>query len=521
MQRSTNRTVTFGALIKAPAIGLLKDERASGLRFFSRLMSILCGLLLVVPVGAGWAATASKIDRLKMDNNLRMNDMVVSAEAVDAATDSTPMGSANRMPTLAALVARAEAHDPNYRAAQAGLLGAREYETIGRASVLPVVRASGSRSRNRQDREIRQGSQRLEDRRFYDSTSATVQLRQPIYAPEAVARYKEALAVVDEAEVAFADEYAQMVIRVVDAYLNAVFSAQRASVLRQSVNDLDALLKSAERRFEYGDSTRSEVLDLTARLQRAKAQSRSADNEHRTAVARLASLTGSLSTEVLALIEDVGNPLQLSRGSIEGWSRVAYRSSTQRLTSEAKIAQAEAALLRAKGAGRPRVDALASFSLNDSDTVNTVGQEFETGSLGLQVSVPIFSSGSDRASVRQAKAFLRQAREELSAVELELDRSVRDAYDSFISAIEQERALIAVKRSAAVSAEVAARGYEAGVQSLLDVVVAKGLERDVALEALQIRYETARAFVVLHNLAGQVDDELINALSNAFSGRGS
>lgn len=474
-------------------------------------------LLLALGLSAGpvfASSTDANMKRLKLDNNLRLS------EAEHAPVDgdvSAPAVDSEGGPTLASLVERAQRHDPNYRAALAGLDGAREYKTIGRASLLPVMQASGSRSRNRQDREIQQGSQRLEDRRFYDSASATLQLRQPIYAPETRARYREALALVDEAEVAFTDEFAQMVIRVIDAYLNVLFSSSRADVLRGSAEDLDALLKSAERRFEYGDSTRVEVLDLKARQQRAWVQARSADNDRRSTISRLASLVGGVDRAPFERISDAGGILKLSRGSIDGWTRVAHGSSTQRLTGLAQIAQAEAAVLRAKGANRPRLDALASFAINDSDTVNTVDQRFETGSVGLQLSVPIFSSGSGLAGVRQAEAFLRQAQEELAAIELELDQSVREAYDSFLSAVEQERALITVQRSASASAAVAQRGYDAGVQSLLDVVVAKGLERDVALEALEVRYETARAFVVLHQLAGQIDDQLIKTLSSAFA----
>lgn len=480
------------------------------------VLSLTSGIVGTLHLTPGHASTASStLQRLKLDNDLRLSESARAALADAAEIKAPPLPS--EAPTLAGLVALAQQHDPSYRAAQAGLEGTREYETIGRASMLPAMQASGSRSRNRQDREVQQGDQRIEDQRFYNAASATVQLRQPIYAPETRARYDEALALIDEAEVTFTDEFSQMVIRVVDAYLNLVFATKRAEVLRGSADDLNDLLRSAERRLEYGDATRVEVLDLTARQRRAGVQARAAENQRRTAASRLASLVGGIDQRVFDEVADAGGRLHLSRGSIEGWKRVAQLSSTRRLAGEAKIAQAEAALLSAKGANLPRVDALASFSINDSDTVNTVDQRFETGSLGIQVSVPIFAAGSGRAGVRQAEAFLLQAREELVAVELELEQSVREAYDGFLSAVDEERAMVSVDRAARASADAAAKGYEAGVQSLLDVVVAKGLARDVALESLEIRYETARAFVVLHELAGQVDDELIQTLSTAFA----
>tara|TARA_R110000851_G_scaffold273143_1_gene425824 strand:- start:4009 stop:5493 length:1485 start_codon:yes stop_codon:yes gene_type:complete len=475
--------------------------------------ALLCALWMA-PAAAAVASSDAALSRFKLENDLRISE---STAKPTEASQSDLQGE-GEVPSLMTLVKMAEANDPSYHAAQAGLAAAREFKTIGRASMLPVMQASGSSSRNRQDREIQQGSQRLSDRRFYNAFSANLQLRQPIYAPEARARFDEAVALSNEAEVAFVDEFANMVIRVVDAYLQVFMTATQLDVLTRSRNDFKDLLDSAERRFEGGESTRLEILDLRARYQREAVQVKAAENAHRSAIAMLSSVVGGVDQASFERLQDAGGPLKLSRGSIEGWTNIARRSSTQLLAAESAVAQAEAGLGRAKGATLPRLDALASFGVNDSDSVNTVDQRFETGSLGLQLSVPIFSSGAGRAGVRQAEAYLVQAKAEYDAARLQLDQSVREAYDQFISVIEQERAMVAVKRSAEASSEAADRGYKAGVQAMMDVIAAKSLEREVALEALAVRYESARAFVVLHQLAGQVDEELIKTLSSALSG---
>lgn len=476
------------------------------------------------------AASDRALQRLKLENNLRLQ---ASTEAAARASDETEAAtgegagtesadavtpSAPALPSLADLVQLAEDYDPAYRAAQAGLAGSREFKTIGRASILPTLQASGSRTRNRQDRDIQQGAQSIEDRRYYDATSASLQLRQPLYAPETRARYREALSLVDEAEVTFSDEHARMVIRVVEAYLEMVLASSQVDVLARDRDDVEALLASAERRQKQGEATRVEVLDLRARLQRAEVQARSAENTRRSSVHRLASLAGGIEQRPFDQLSDAGGRLQLSRGTIEGWLQVARHSSTRRLLASAEIEQAEAAVARARGARLPRVDALANFTYNDSDTVNTVGQTFETSSVGVQVSVPIFNSGSGSASLRQAEAFLERARAQYEAVDLELEQSIRTAYDQFVNIVDAERSLLLVQASAEAAADAAERGFAAGILTSLDVLNAKALERDVALEALSARYESARAFVVLHELAGQVDAELIRTLSTAFSG---
>ncbi|KRW68061.1 hypothetical protein AO741_07875 [Pseudomonas sp. TTU2014-105ASC] len=68
---------------------------------------------------------------------------------------------------------------------------------------------------------------------------------------------------------------------------------------------------------------------------------------------------------------------------------------------------------REKGQFMPRVSLYAAHERIVSDTVNNRGRDYKTNTIGLQVSIPLFSGGSSYYSTRQATNRLAQSRYEL------------------------------------------------------------------------------------------------------------
>lgn len=117
----------------------------------------------------------------------RLLTALMCTMAFGQATDASALG-------LLQAYEAALTHDPAYRAAQFENEGAKEFEVLGRAHLLPVLSGNYSTQKNRAD--ITSDSplsglpSRTEQRR-YTSVSAAIQLRQPLYHPEGQARSRQ------------------------------------------------------------------------------------------------------------------------------------------------------------------------------------------------------------------------------------------------------------------------------------------------------------------------------------------
>ena len=108
----------------------------------------------------------------------------------------------------------ARANDPTFKAAYHAYQAGKEYKTLGRANLLPMVTASYSRFRNDADIEYQNSLLSRTEEREYNSETASVQLRQPLINFDAYARYKQGLAQTSMSEQEFAIRDQELILRV-------------------------------------------------------------------------------------------------------------------------------------------------------------------------------------------------------------------------------------------------------------------------------------------------------------------
>jgi outer membrane protein len=170
----------------------------------------------------------------------------------------------------------------------------------------------------------------------------------------------------------------------------------------------------------------------------------------------------------------------------------------------------------------PSLDAVASYQINRYNGLpENIDQQSETlsdldrGSIGLQLTVPIFQGGATSAGTRQASYQYRAKQDALDGVRRTIDKNVRDAYRGVVLSISQVKALKANTVSAQSALEATQAGYEVGTRTLVDVL---NFQRDlyVARRDYAIaRYNYLVAGLALKQASGNVTREdigLINSL---------
>jgi outer membrane protein, protease secretion system len=428
---------------------------------------------------------------------------------------------ANQYLTLNDAMAQALQHDPEYRAAVYGQQAGAEFAALGRAALLPSVQLGGNIARNRQDRKVDQGQLgRIDDTRFFESNNLNVRLTQPLYSVDNLGRYQDGMARAELSAQTFATEVQELKARVVERYTNVLFATERVRILDAEGEALMHQTRVAQRRFDRGEATRLEVSQVRTAMERWRADILGARGALAQARQALAASIGPSAVGSRTVVFDARDAaLPFGAADFDTWMTNALAVSPAVKAAEGAIGVAQAEVTRARGQRLPRLDAYASYSSSDSDTAVTVGQSYDTSSVGLQVSMPLFLGGAAQANLRQAQARLFGARAERDAEVGRITLELRQLFDQVRALGQQHRALLVAAEAAADNVRAAELGVAGGTDSLGDVLTVMRTEREVQIELLDARYSWVNAYARLHALSGLLDDHAIAHMSTALQGK--
>jgi outer membrane protein len=120
-------------------------------------------------------------------------------------------------------------------------------------------------------------------------------------------------------------------------------------------------------------------------------------------------------------------------------------------------------------AGRNHIEDDADRSVLDGPFL-PADSEIEGDSIGIEVTIPLFSGGRASSRVREAVYLHRAAREQLQRVARETERATRDAYLGVLSEISRVRALEQAVQSSRTALEATQAGFEVGTRTIVDVL---------------------------------------------------
>lgn len=406
-------------------------------------------------------------------------------------------------------------NDPTFRMRYYEAESGKENRILGRSQLLPQVSASYSLSQNVTDREYLQGNVLRNDHPRYNSRSAVVQLRQPLFNMEAVQRYRQGKVQTAQAEQAYEAGVDEVSVRVVSAYMDALFAEDQLALARVQRDMYLEQQKVNDRLFEKGEGTRTDSLETQARLDLAEAQLVEAQDN---VVAVRNVLAGVIGTDpgTLDQLGENFRPVPLEVATFEQWRQLALERNNTLAAARLGVENARLDINRNRAGHLPRVDFVAAYSKNDSETLNQLGTESTNRSLGVQVNIPIYSGGAINAQTRQAAASYGRAQAELDARTNEILVELRRAHDLVLSSGRKIDALVKAVESGKELMKATERSIQGGVRINLDLLNAQQQlftsQRDLA----QARYSYLVGLMRLRAASGTLAPDAIREIAAFF-----
>lgn len=362
--------------------------------------------------------------------------------------------------------------DPELAAAQAQLRAEEERLDQARSLFLPQIALEADAARNHQRSEYGSGGLPLAedwDGR-YDSHSYGLVLTQPLFRMESFTLYRQAETVIDQAELSYAIARQELVLRVAEGYFEVLRARSALESFEAELTAIAQQLRRAQRAFELGSGTITDVNDAQARRDLTRARRLQALNDVRIARERLKRITGAQVTELAPVRPEFpAQPPQPREPQL--WANRAEEANLQVQLALADLAFATDEIARQRAQRYPKVDLYARYGANhQSDTSFRTSLDGEQSAVGVNLSMPLYTGGAVSSQIREAQARRERASERLRAARRAAALDAEAAYLSLQASLEQIQALEQALRSMQLNEESTRKGLELGLRSTLDLL---------------------------------------------------
>lgn len=392
------------------------------------------------------------------------------------------------------------ANDSVYRAARHANEAGQEYKIIGRSNLLPNVAASYSINKN--DSEVKSSGNgfSFEEDRDYNSRNTAIQLRQPIVNLESWARYRQGNLQTEISDYEFQEQKQAIIQRLFGLYAQANYAED---VLALSTAERDAFKLQAEANAamaKAGTGTKTALLEAQAKLNLAKAQVIESENTVMDGKNALERMIGTPVDALAGLRQDFTAATEPE--AFDFWKKTALENNPELAAQRQAVALAYQDVRRNRAAHAPTLDAVASISKTESDTVATFNQEIDNKSIGLQLNIPIYAGGSVNALTRQAEANYQKAKDELESKTNDMLLDLRKQYNNVASSVVKMAALEQSVEAAELLITATKKSQLGGIRTNLDVLDARKQLFEAKRGLSEARYTYLVAKINLKKTAG-------------------
>jgi len=383
-------------------------------------------------------------------------------------------------------------HSPGLNIAEENLNIGAARRRAANGRLLPQLNANANVSDNRRNT--------LNRLQTFDGERYSVSLTQVLFNWQAFNARGQAYLLEDELEVKYYGELASLLTEVAESYFNVLLADD---ALRSIASEHDAVSNQLNQIQSLYDRQLAQITDLLqaqASLAGVEAEQLRLQTQLAAAREALRSLSGVESGNLYRLSDNAVIPKLAN--SINYWLQQAKENNHQIQAQEFAVRAAGKRLEGQRGAYMPQVSFILQRQDSDVGFDNMPQSRTDNTYVGLDVSIPLYAGGSNRAAVSEAISLRRIAESELRQIQLDSSERVRFTYLQLQSS---ESLILATKKlleSTELSATAMQRGFELGTVTSVDVLNALRDQFRAERDLQKARYEQVNYLLLLKREAG-------------------
>jgi len=409
-------------------------------------------------------------------------------------------------------------NDPVVLKSQAQFMIVKEDITQARSALLPQINATGGYSVGEQESYSTFTTSIIDNE--FSSLTYGANLNMQLYHHDSWLRLGYAEKAAHQSDLTYQVAKQDLITRVAKAYFDLLSTKDDLVFATAEKEAIARQLEQTKQRFSVGLTAITDVYEAQAQFDNAVTEEIRAKNAIYQAEEELRVITNTYPRDISVLNTSRFSTSIPVPNSADEWQVTAEAKNLDLITAKVGIDIAQDNIKIARAGHYPTLDFAANYNgKDDESTVNNITTDVpgvNGYSLGVQLSVPIYSGGAIESSVRKAQNNFVLASQDLSLAHRGVVRTTRNAYNTVITAISAIRAFEQSVLSAQKALEATEAGFEVGTRTIVDVLDSTRNLYNAKRNLSSTRYDYIQNVLLLKRAAGTITDEDISAINSGL-----
>lgn len=364
---------------------------------------------------------------------------------------------------------KAKRQSPQYLSAEAEVQAVEARHSYARGELLPQSNLSLNTFDNRQT--VSDSALVPSGTTHFNSHGYRLEIKQPLFRLDAWLLLKQAEKEVQKVAFELKKTEQNILIGSVEAYGNALIALHQLMFSNGEHDATKRYFEQASARFEAGVSTKTDLEEAKARLDRSQVQQKSAEWELHKQLQAIKELTGELPTQDELQLLNLEMPLREPEPfDVGALLEIALKENPSLQVALFAQSSAQLEIQHKKSLHLPTLHLKGSLD-NQKGGSGLLGQfQTQTESIGLELNVPLLQGGQVLAKTSEAGHDYEKASHQVEQVRRQIERQLTETHEGVLYTISQIQALRQAELSAHTAFQTTQAGFLVGTRTMTELL---------------------------------------------------
>jgi len=351
----------------------------------------------------------------------------------------------------------------------------------------------------------------------YNTYNYGVTVKQPLFNYSAYAQYKKILTQIDLSDKQLIKTQQDLIFRISKIYFETLLAKDQVDLFQYQRASIQEQLSKAEVQFEAGLISVTDINEAKTKKALIEAQQIGAIQKLKIKKREIQLITGKLPGKLTPL-----NPVITFTevdNLADNWILIAQENNLELQIKKDELKIAEREIDSRRSGHYPTIDAIANRSRNwdkggyPYGAIKNEGMRSYSDTIGVEISIPIFSGGMTSSKVREAVLLKSKLEEDVEYLRRGVELKVRDYYLSLQTNFSEISAYQQAMEAATLQLESTKLGFQEGLRNSVEVLDSQQILFNAKLNILESRYNYIMNLINLKLSSGMLSIEDLDEIN--------
>ncbi|MGB1198291.1 MAG: outer membrane channel protein TolC [Thalassotalea sp.] len=424
---------------------------------------------------------------------------------------------------LLSVYEQAKQNDPVVLKAHAQFLSSKEDITQARSVLLPFISANASISDSSSE-SVSNGDYAPVGSIISSDTESTgygATLNMQLYHHDSWLRLDNAKKMAHTYDINYQVAKQDLIIRVTQAYFDVLSAKDDLEFAQAEKTAIERQLEQTKQRYSVGLTAVTDVHEAQAKYDNAVTAEIQTENSVFNAEEALRTITNVYPRSLNVLNTDKFSASRPTPDSANEWQQTAEAKNLDLIAQKIRVDVAKENINIARSGHYPTLDLNGRYSSGEGEVTTLAGTfdnpRLDTHSIGITLTVPIYSGGAISSAVRQQQSNYVAASHDLAQTHRNVVRNARNSYNTVIAAVSGIKALEQAVISAESALKATEAGFEVGTRTIVDVLDSTRNLYNAKRNLSSTRYSYVQSILQLKRAAGTITEQDLKDINQGLS----